>query len=141
MPRSPRAPKKTPPDERPAMTPPLRRGPTSPPSEVVQTKNLNGHYTALVRAGQGLKKKSNESWAAGQRCVNVNARYEPEALWHEARCSIVNVVVNVNDNENEKKKKKRSRDPRARWDKTFVVVLLFCLLISTSRRVNSEKCT
>ena len=40
----------------------------------------------------------NESWAAGQRCVNINARYEPEALWHEARCSIVNVVVNVNDN-------------------------------------------
>jgi hypothetical protein len=73
-----------------------------------------------------LKKKPNESWAAGQRCVNVTARYEPEALWHEARCSIVSYYVN--DNENEKitktKKKKRSRDPRARWAKTFVVVLL-----------------
>jgi hypothetical protein len=68
------------------------------------------------------------SWAAGQRCVNVNARYEPVTLWHEARCSIVNVVVNVNDNENEndneKKEKKNVRDPRARWAKTFVVVLL-----------------
>jgi hypothetical protein len=41
----------------------------------------------------------------GQRCVNVNARYVPEALWHEARCSIVN-VVNVNDNENDNETEK-----------------------------------
>jgi hypothetical protein len=98
-------------------------------------------YTALVRAGQGLKKKSNESWAAGQRCVNVTARYEPEALWHEARCSIVNVVLFVNDNENEKitktKKKKTFARPRARWAKTFVV-LLGCLF-TTSRRVNKPR--
>ena len=67
-----------------------------PPRTIEIGPNLDvqgrGFNTALVRAGQGMKKKSNESWAAGQRCVNVNARYEPKALWHEARCSIVNVV-------------------------------------------------
>jgi hypothetical protein len=77
------------------------------------------------------KEAANESGAAGQRCVNVNARYASEALWHEARCSIVNVVVNENDNENEKKKKKRSRDPRARWAETFVVLLVAANDIST----------
>ncbi len=71
------------------------------------------------------KEAANESWAAGQRCVNVNARYALEALWHEARCSIVNVVVHVNENENENEnEKKRSRDPRARWAETFVVVIM-----------------
>ena len=68
----------------------------------------------------------NESWAAGQRCVNVNARYALEALWHEARCSIVNVVVHVNENENENEKKKTFARPPGSLAETFVV-LLCCL--------------
>jgi hypothetical protein len=32
--------------------------------------------------------------------------------------------MNVDANENENEKKKRSRDPRARWDETFVVVVV-----------------
>jgi hypothetical protein len=47
-----------------------------------------------------------------QRCVNVNARYVPEALWHEARCSIVNVVVNVNENENENENEKKENEKK-----------------------------
>ena len=80
----------------------------------------------------GLKKKTNESWAAGQRCVNVTARYEPEALWHEARCSIVSYYVNDNENEKiTKTKKKKKKNVRATPGLVGPKLLLFCWLLAS----------
>ncbi len=88
---------------------------TAPPDE----RSPGATNTALVRAGhwQGEKEAANESWAAGQRCVNVNARYAPESLragsvvargtmLYRQRCR------SLNENENEKKRKTFAR-PRA----------------------------